>query len=216
MGDTLVREGGSPRLRCASAGRSFEGMRKAIRMCVSVLSLLFTSVVAFLTWLYFGLADLVLEGMNKPVRIWASVFSLVFASAVALVTWIDLAFADTGCPKEHTTQGAAIDTAIIVVLLASLGEPLLIQMVRARSHLLVGALLLGAATLGLALALVAFESATYTSANPTSADCDAGSQTVHVGFLYTLWGVPLAVLLLEVLRAWSAAHRPSQGKLAPS
>jgi hypothetical protein len=151
----------------------------------------------------------------KAVRVWVTVLSLLFASAVSLLTWFYLDTIETPiCGNPHVTHGATIDAAILIALAGGIGESVLILGIKARSQLLLGALFLGIATIGLAIDLVAVDSATYTQRSPETADCAPWTQTSHVDFLYLLWGVPLAVLILQALRAggWPIV-RESKGSL---
>ncbi len=143
---------------------------------LSVLSLLFSSAVAFLVW------ELVVS--------WNSGFGLAFCT-----------------PQNVETHGAAIRSALVLVLVAGLAESILIGLAH-RPDLRFGSVLLGSATLGFAIALVGFDGGRYTAVD-TSGDC--GNSTNHLGFLYGFWGVPLALLLLQALRIWrgAASSRPA-------
>jgi hypothetical protein len=71
-----------------------------------------------------------------------------------------------------------------------------------------------AAALGVAIAFVALDSATYVQQNSTCGFFGPATGTVsgHVGDLYVLWGVGIALLLLQALRLlWPRPEPPSSG-----
>jgi hypothetical protein len=142
-----------------------------------------------------------------------SVLSLVFAATVAAVTWFAFSF-DQGflcTAKDVQTHGVAVEAAVGLVLFGGLLEALFVLFLCRRRTAFLGTLLLATGTLGLAMTLVAFDSATWSWID-THGDC--GSETHHVGYLYALWGAPLALLLLQAGRLVRERRRSRQTRSA--
>jgi hypothetical protein len=100
---------------------------------------------------------------------------------------------------QADVHGTASRLALLLVLVAELVALVAVPLVRKRPRRLFAVLLAGAATLALGLVLVASDSATYVQ-RVSFHDCPAETDTARLGFLYTLWGIPLAVLLVQAAR----------------
>ena len=105
------------------------------------------------------------------------------------------------CRIRHQAvlHGSASRAALYIVVVLGIAGAVAVPLVRRRPQLLLGALLGGAAAVGLGLGLVASDSATYVQ-RVSFYDCPAETDTARLDFLYTLWGVALAVLLVQALR----------------
>lgn len=108
---------------------------------------------------------------------------------------------ESSCRTRHQSvvHGSASRAALFVVLVGGIAAAVAAPLARRRARLLLGILAAGAATVGLGLALVASDSATYVQ-RVSFFDCPAETDTSRLDFLYTLWGVSLTVLLVQVLR----------------
>ena len=127
--------------------------------------------------------------------------ALLFASGVGF--WVLVSVISNNYSSGHGV--------LIALLLAWLGGLLLLLVswfTRDQRRALAILLLAGAAMLGLAIGLIALDSATYVGLTgglgPGCIDCIGNpfpSPTYHhVGFLYVLWGIPLAWLLVQGIR----------------
>jgi hypothetical protein len=102
--------------------------------------------------------------------------------------------------RQTVVHGSASRTALLIVLIGGIAGAVAVPLARKRPRLLLGILAAGAATVGLGIVLVASDSATYVQ-RVSFFDCPAETDTSRLDFLYTLWGVSLAVLLVQALRA---------------
>jgi hypothetical protein len=132
-----------------------------------------------------------------------SVASMLFACGVALASALAVSFQTNPsllCSSQRL-HGANIAHALGFIGFAGVGVTVVILCVRRRQRPLAFVLLLGAATLSVAIALVALDSATY-QANVTCVTLlgeENGTLVAHVGYLYGLWGAPLALLLCAAI-----------------
>ena len=130
------------------------------------------------------------------------VLALLLASGAAALglAIVSLSFEMFCRIRDQTdVHGTASRLALLLVLVAELVAAVAVPFVRKRPRRLFAVLLAGAATLGLGLVLVASDSATYVQ-RVSFYDCPAETDTARLGFLYTLWGLPLAVLLVQAAR----------------
>jgi len=148
-----------------------------------------------------------------------SVLSLLFASGVALIAAFEVDGGLEPCSWRRV-QGANIDQAVVVVLLTGLAGSVLILCVGKWLPLLTSVLLLVAAALSFSIALVARDSATYLASRTCESmfsDYTAyTTSTVHVAYLYGLWGAPVAVLCWTALKPWLPLLRPRPRTSPPS
>jgi hypothetical protein len=135
---------------------------------------------------------------------------MLFASGAGVGAAIDVLGESLFCVRA--APGANFEHALKVAVLGGPPVSILIFLVRKRRALLAATLLLGAAMLGTAVALVALDKATYTCVHDFFGDSPTSD---HAGYLYVLWGLPLAALLVQagrILRATTTpgARRPSR------
>jgi hypothetical protein len=111
-------------------------------------------------------------------------------SGAAVWAYIDITSPELGsfC---HPSHGSNLVPALILAFLGGLAVAGLVPFTLGNQVRLLGILLLGTLLVGAALVLVAYDSATYVGLCPESFVLRA-----HVGYLYVLWGVALAALLL--------------------
>lgn len=138
-----------------------------------------------------------------------AVISLLFAS---LGAGLGSSIYDFGpltlCTPRRVVShgGGAISAALPLVLVVGLAASFVIPFAGRAGRaprLRLGCYLVGAVTLGLGLVLVAIDHAREVSSD-IGGDC--GTQTNHFQFLYPWWGLALAVLLIQFLRAWRATR----------
>jgi hypothetical protein len=135
---------------------------------------------------------------------------MLFAGGVAIYGFAGVLGVSLFCSGKPP-RGANIDHALELAFLAGLAGPVAIAVIRRVSEafsprlwrpLLAVVLLLEAAILGLAIAFVALDSATYVEKGGCFAMIgppEKGTvETAHFGYLYILWSVPIALLLLAV------------------
>ena len=130
------------------------------------------------------------------------VLALLLASGAAALglTVVSLSL-ELFCRKQHqaVVHGSASRAGLFVVLIAGIAGAVAAPLVRKRPRALLAVLIAGAAMLGLGLGLVASDSAAYVQ-RVSFFDCPAETDTARLDFLYTLWGLPVAVLLAQALR----------------
>ncbi|SRR6266536_3558155 len=122
-----------------------------------------------------------------------AVLSMLVAFAAAMVTYAQFDLSVTLLCSGTTVRGSNVYGGLALVSFATPAELVFIFLARKRRRLLAAILLLGAAALGIAIGLVALDSATYVVRTCGSA---------HASYLYFLWPVSLALLLLQAVRAW--------------
>jgi hypothetical protein len=164
----------------------------------------------------------------KPV--WIGLLSMLFASAVAVYGFVEVFGVSLFCSGQPP-RGANIDHALALAFFAGLAVPVAMAMIKLVSGrlserlwppLLASVLLLEAAALGLAIAFVALDSSTYVERGGCFAMLGPpekpSTETVHFGYLYVLWAVPLALILIgaagvffEMLRGRQNASRTLEG-----
>jgi len=130
------------------------------------------------------------------------VLALLLASGAAALglTVVSLSL-ELFCRKQHqaVVHGSASRAGLFVVLIAGIAGAVAAPLVRKRPRALLAVLIAGAAMLGLGLGLVASDSAAYVQ-RVSFFDCPAETDTARLDLLYTLWGLPVAVLLAQALR----------------
>jgi hypothetical protein len=141
-----------------------------------------------------------------------SVLSMLFAIFATIIVWFDVVF--TFDKRTALFVGANIEHALADVSAAGILGLLLIGFVRRKRRLLIALLVFEAATLGAALVLVALDRATYNEQLTCDFLCFGSdkpyTETHHLWFLYLLWGLPFAALLVQAARVmWE----PSAGLL---
>jgi hypothetical protein len=122
------------------------------------------------------------------------------ASALGLAV-VSLSF-NAFCRIRHqdVVHGSASRAALYLVLVAGITGAVALPFVRKRRPLFLATLIAGAASVGLGVGLVASDSATYVQ-RMSFFDCPGETDASRLDFLYTLWGVSLAVLLVQTARA---------------
>lgn len=149
--------------------------------------------------------------LKRPV--WIGLLSMLFASGVAIYGFFGTFGVNLFC-TGHPVRGANIDHALALAFFGGLAAPVVTGALRLVSQklslrlwrpLLAAVLLLEAAALVLAIAFVALDSATYVE----SGGCFAmlgppktGAETARFGYLYVLWAVPLALILIAAARVF--------------
>jgi len=105
------------------------------------------------------------------------------------------------CRKQHqaVVHGSISRAGLYLVLIAGIAGALAAPLVRKRPRGLLAVLLAGASIVALGIGLVASDSARYVQ-RVSFYNCPAETDTARLGFLYTLWGLPLIVLLVQALR----------------
>jgi hypothetical protein len=143
---------------------------------------------------------------------------MVFASGVAIYGFFGEVEVNLSC-EGQPLRGANIGHAVALAFFGGLAALVVTGGVRLTSEifwprywrpLLAAVLLLEAATLGLAIALVALDSSTWIQQNSACGlgfGADQGTSTAHFGYLYILWAVPLALILVAVGRLFVEISR---------
>lgn len=153
---------------------------------------------------------------------WIGLLSMLFASAVAVYGYVGVLGVSLFCSGQPP-RGANINHALALAFLAGLAVPVALVVIKLVSAelserfwgpLLAGVLLLEAAALGLAIAFVALDSATYVErggcfALPGPPEKPT-TETAHFGYLYVLWAVPLALILIGAARVFFEMLRGRQ------
>jgi hypothetical protein len=135
---------------------------------------------------------------------------MLFASGVAVGSMFSVTSSEwSWC---HAARGANVHHALDLAFVSGFAVSVAICFVAGWRRLLLGALVLGAAVLSLELALVADDSATYTGNHcPPMFLFDVSSvpsvERAQVGYLYVLWGIALAIVLLQVGRLLRGERR---------
>lgn len=140
---------------------------------------------------------------RRPVLL--SVLSLLFVSVVALVSWFGLDFTLFETVKRFS--GANVDRSFPIAFLTGVFGSVVIVIVRKRRRLLVAGLLLAAVSLSVALAFVELDRASVRESVTDTWSGTTTTDTRDYSFLYLLWGVPLASVLLQTCRVWGKQPR---------
>jgi hypothetical protein len=145
-----------------------------------------------------------LQHLTHPAALGA--FSLLlFASGAAV--WAESVTLDwpgllAGLSSCVLASGANIDHALLLAFVGGLAGSLLTVIVNRWRRLLAVCLLLDAAMLSVAVALVALDAATYRQTHCTGlfSSVPTPGETAHVTYLYALWGLGIALLLVQAVR----------------
>ena len=144
--------------------------------------------------------------------------SVLFACGVAIYGFFREVGGSLFC-EGQPLRGGNIGHALALAFFGGLATLVVIGGVRLVSEvlwprfwrpLLAGVLLLYAATLGLAIAFVALDSAKWNQQNGACGlgfGADRGTSTADFGYLYILWAVPLALILIAVGRLFFEISR---------
>jgi hypothetical protein len=152
---------------------------------------------------------------------------MLFASAVAVYGYVGALGVSLFCSGQPP-RGANIDHALALAFFSGLAAPLMLGAFRLVSEartprlwrpLLVVVLLLEAAALGLAISFVALDSATYVERGGCFAMLGPpekpSTETVHFGYLYVVWAVPLTLLLIAAARVFFEMLRHPNAPRSP-
>lgn len=138
-------------------------------------------------------------------RTWVSVLGLLAAGMAAIVAFFFVASSDYGGKLDLATS--VVETSALYVLVG-------VAFVQKRRRLLAPLLALGAAALCTGIGLVAADSATYVFVVGCEFSCQNGPVT-GMGWLFALWGVPAALLLLRAFGAWKRVEPPARRLRTP-
>ena len=147
-------------------------------------------------------------------RTWVSIASLLVATAVAIPTYLYLGHRFF-CDERTIRQGANIDAACRLVAFSGVAAVVAILAVLQWRRPLAVVLLIEAAALTFAIGLVVADSATYIAHFPYYACYNdvPFTEVHHVGWLFAVWGVPLALILLRAFGAWTTGvERPEHAQ----
>jgi hypothetical protein len=145
-----------------------------------------------------------------------TVLGMLYVTGVAVHGFVETSLGLSLFCSGEPLRGANISHGLAVAFFAGLAGPLLVGLIYLvafppRSQTFVAAVcFLVAAAVGVAIAFVALDSATYVQQNSTCRMFSpaTGNVSGHVGDLYVLWGVGIAVLLLQAVRVLRQRREP--------
>jgi hypothetical protein len=140
------------------------------------------------------------RALVHPATLGVLALSLASGAAALGLAVVSLSL-ESSCRKQHeaVVHGSASRAGLFVVLIAGIVSAVTTPLVRRRPRALLAVLLAGAAVVALGIGLVASDSATYVQ-HVSFSNCPAETDTARLDFLYTLWGLPLVVLLGQGVR----------------
>jgi hypothetical protein len=147
------------------------------------------------------------RGLVRPTTLGVVGFLFTTATSALALAIVSLSF-EPSCRlrQQVVVHGSASRAAMLLGLVGGVAGAIAVPLVRKRPKLLFGSLAGGVAILALGLALLAADSGTYVQ-HVRFSDCPAETDTTQLGFLYSLWGAPLVVLLVQALRVLREARR---------
>jgi hypothetical protein len=131
-----------------------------------------------------------------------SFLSLLVAGVVALGVWFDVGLIDF-CNVARVNAGTNINHAVALVAIGGLAGAVVLPLVSVWRWPVAVLTFFGAGILAAGIALVALDSATYmarlTGTGFMGETCPR-MWTRHLTYLYSLWGAPLLVLVIQFTR----------------